>query len=94
MKKIYYTDHLKLRLKFRKIPYELPKKIYQTSKERYFDKETDNFVAIKSINHKGKVRELVLVYEETLKEISLITVHPLKKYQKISRIKLGRWKKL
>jgi len=37
---------------------------------------------------------LVLVYEEKLNEINLITIHPLKNYQKISRIKQGRWKKL
>jgi len=58
MKKIFYTQHLKLRLEFREIPYELPKRIYQTSKEKYFNKETHNFIAVKRVKYKSKIREL------------------------------------
>ena len=43
---IIYTDHLRLRMKLRGIPHELPKKIYLEAKERYsgeYDsKETRN----------------------------------------------------
>jgi hypothetical protein len=91
---IHYSQHLELRLKLREIPYALPKEICQTSKEKYFDKETNKKVAIKRVKYKGKLREMTLVYEETLKEINLITIHPLKVHQKISRIKSERWRKL
>jgi len=33
MKRINYTAHLELRLKLRDIPYDLPAKIYKSSKE-------------------------------------------------------------
>lgn len=94
MQEIIYTQHLKLRLSLREIPYSLPKKIYQTSKQRYFDKETFKKVAIKKVKFKNKLREMAVIYEEINNQINLITIHPLKNYQKISRIKSGRWQKL
>ncbi|MCD6500700.1 hypothetical protein J7K42_01635 [bacterium] len=94
MKKVFYTAHLKFRLKTREIPYSLPKKIYQTSKEHYFDKETLKKVAVKKVKFKKRLREMAVIYEEINSQINLITIHPLKNYQKISRIKSGRWQKL
>lgn len=94
MKRIFYTSHLKFRLKLREIPFSLPKKIYQTSKEHYFDKETFKKVAVKKVKFKKRLREMAVIYEEINSQINLITIHPLKNYQKISRIKLGRWQKL
>jgi hypothetical protein len=94
MKKILYSSHLILRLKLREIPYSLPKKIYQTSKEHYFDRETGKKIAIGKVRYKNKLREMTVVYEEINEQINLITIHPLKKYQKLSRINSGRWQKL
>jgi len=94
MKKIVYSSHLIFRLKLREIPYDLPREIYQSSKEYYFDKETSKRVAIKKIKFKNKLREIAVIYEEMNNQINLITIHPLKNYQKISRIKSGRWQKL
>jgi biotin synthase-related radical SAM superfamily protein len=94
MKKIIYSPHLIFRLKWREIPYNLPREIYQTSKEHYFDRGTLKRVAIKKIKFKNKLREIALIYEEINNQINLITIHPLKKYQKISRIKSGRWQKI
>ena len=94
MKKIVYSPHLLLRLKLREIPYPLPKEIYQTSKEHYFDRETLKKVAVKRVKYKNKLREMAVVYEEINNQINLITIHPLKDYQKISRINSGRWRKL
>ena len=94
MRKIVYSSHLILRLKLRGIPYYLPKKIYQTSREHYFDKETLKRVTIKEVKFKNKLREMAVIYEEINNQIYLITIHPLKNYQKISRIKSGRWQKL
>lgn len=51
-------------------------------------------VAIKIIKFKNKLREIAVIYEEINEQINLITIHPLKNYQKISRIKSGRWVKI
>lgn len=94
MKKIIYSFHLLFRLKFREIPYFLPKKIYQDAKEHYFDKETFKRIAVKKIKFKNKSREMAVIYEEKDNRINLITIHPLKKHQKISRVKSGRWQRI
>jgi hypothetical protein len=94
MKKIVYSPHLIFRLKLREIPYFLPRKIYQTSKEHYFDTETQKKIAVVKTRYKNKLREMAVIYEEMNDQIILITIHPLKKYQKLNRIKLGRWQKL
>ncbi|MEK7542419.1 MAG: hypothetical protein AAB524_01830 [Patescibacteria group bacterium] len=41
-----------------------------------------------------RIREFVVVYEETDQEVRLITIHPLKPYQKFGRIQSKRWQKL
>ena len=94
MKKVIYSPHLTFRLKFRGIPDELPKTIYLTSKERYFDKDTFKKVAVKRVKSKARVREMAVIYGEVNGQANLITIHPLKKYQKYNRVKSGRWVKL
>ncbi|MEA3344147.1 MAG: hypothetical protein U9Q16_00470 [Patescibacteria group bacterium] len=94
MKKIIYSQHLILRLKIREIPYSLPKRIFQTSKENYFDRETLKKIIVEEIEFKGKYREIAVIYEETDEQINLITIHPLKSDQKLSRIQSGRWQKI
>lgn len=94
MKVINYSAHLELRLKLREIPYNLPKNIYKTATEIYFDNETQNFIAVKKVRYKNKIREMALAYNKLPNEILLITIHPLKIYQKISRINSSRWTKI
>ena len=91
-----YTSHLEFRLKLRKIPYDLPRKIYQIAKERYYDDLTKHYVAVYKIEFKGKDRDMALVYDKRkdLDLAELITIHPIKPYQKHSRINSGRWRKL
>lgn len=91
---VVYSSHLELRLKLRSINRELPKLIYKTSKERYFDTMTKMSIAVDKAIYKSKKRDIAVTYKETLDKVILITIHPLKPNQKSSRIKLGRWKKL
>ena len=93
MKSVIYSSHLLFRLSFRGIPRTLPKRIFETSKERYFDTETLKFIAVKILKYKGKVREMALIYEEDNEKVVLISIHPLKILQKSNRIKSGRWTK-
>ncbi|MEK6646979.1 MAG: hypothetical protein AABY84_09935 [Candidatus Firestonebacteria bacterium] len=93
-KKIVYTQHLQLRIKFREIDNELPYKIYRTSTEKYFDYNTNYYIAVSNVHYKGKMREMAIVYEETINEIKIITMHPLKLYEKMNRINRGRWRKI
>lgn len=90
-KEIRYSSHIKLRLKIRNIPYELPSKIYHSPMERYFDKAVGRGIAIRTVRYKGKMREMMIVYEEHKEYVAIVTIHPLKKNQKDNRIQIGRW---
>jgi len=92
--KIIYTSHLEFRLKMRNISYDLPKRIFQYSDEHYYDILTKHYIAVHQIESSGKIREMALTYDKKGIYIEIVTVHPIKPYQKISRIKSGRWKKL
>ena len=93
-KRVEYTSHLKLKMEIRNIPKTLPGRIYKEAKERYLDTETSYHIASKKAMYKNKMRDMIVVFEELTDVIRIITVHPLKSYQKEARIKTGRWKKL
>ncbi len=92
--RIVYSEHLKRRLSIRRIPKELPKIIFYEYDEKYFDYETGNFVLIKKVEFLQKPRDMMIVYEEEHNKVEIITIHPLKKFQKENRIKTGRWKRI
>ena len=91
---IIYTAHLEFRLKIRNIPYDLPRKIFEQAKEHYYDGLTKHYIAIHKIRFEGKLKEMALTYDKKKDSIELVTVHPIKPYQKYNRINSGRWKKL
>ena len=91
--KIVYTKHLKLRLEIREIEYTVPQQIYERSKEKYFDTITEYCIAVGRIYYKEKLREMAVVYEKIADEIRIVTVYPLRSYEKLSKIKTGRWQK-
>lgn len=93
---LIYTSHLEFRLKTRKIPYDLPRRIFQQARERYFDNLTKHYIAIHRVEFNGKIREMALTYDKRidLDLMEIITIHPIKPYQKRSRINSGRWRKL
>ena len=94
MKKIIYTEHLKIRIGLRQIPKGLPKEIYLTPDERYYDSSTRYRIALKKMEYIGRNRDIIVCYEEAEDKVDIITIHPLKTYQKLQRVKSGRWKKI
>jgi hypothetical protein len=90
-KRIRYAEHLHLRLALRKIPQQLPRRIYQRAKERFFDTATRNFVAVTRARYAGKIREMAVSFAEDEEIVTLITIHPLHGHQKTNRIASGRW---
>lgn len=91
---IIYTAHLKFRLKVRNIPSSLPKKVFKEAKEHYYDNLTSHYVAIHKFEFNNKMKEFAVTYDRKGDVIEIITIHPLKPYQKITRINLGRWRKI
>ena len=92
--KIIYTPHLKFRLKLRGIPSHLPKTIFKEAKEHYYDNLTRHYVAVHKLTFNNKLREIAVTYDKKEEVIEIITIHPLKIYQKITRINSGRWRRI
>lgn len=78
----------------RKIEYDLPRKIFEQSDERYFDKETGYSVATMKVEIYNKTREVMVAYVVEGETAKLLTIHPLKEGQKENRVNAGRWRKL
>jgi len=93
-KDIVYSLHLQLRMKIREIDSELSREIYQKGQEKYFDVKTGYRVVIGKAYYRDKLREMAVVYEETEDEVIIITIYPLKLYEKISKTRTGRWQKI
>ena len=72
----------------------MPEIIFNEYDEKYFDYATGNFVLIKKVEFLQKPRDMMIVYEEEHDKVEIITIHPLKKFQKENRIKTGRWKRI
>lgn len=92
--KVIYTDHLRFRMKLRGIPQGLPSEIWREARERYYDQATGHWVAVMALKIKERIREWALSYDEKEDGIHLITVHPIKELQKLTRIKTGRWRRV
>ncbi len=92
--RIQYSEHIKNRLSLRKIEYDLPKRIFEQSNERYFDKETGHLIAILKVELYNKIREVTIAYVMEGDYVKFLTIHPLKEGQKENRVKTGRWRKI
>ena len=92
--KVEYSEHIKNRLRFRKIDYNLPKQIFEESEDKFFDTETGHFIAVMNVNLYNKSREVMVAYTFHEDYVKLLTIHPLKEGQKENRINTGRWRKI
>jgi hypothetical protein len=91
---IEYSKHLRQRLLLRRIEYELPKRIFEDSKEKYLDEETGHFIATGKVELYNKVREVMIAYVIEDNVVKILTIHPLQEGQKENRLKSGRWRKV
>jgi len=81
-------------LQIRRIPRQIPARIYREADERFLDSATHHEIAVKRVVFKGKPREMMVVYDRIGRLIELVTIHPLRPEQKQTRIASGRWKPL
>jgi len=91
---VTYSKHLIFRLELRNIAYELPKIIFEESKEKYWDAETGHNIAVMNVDLYGKKRDVMIAYTISENEATILTIHPLQEAQKEKRVLLERWRKL
>jgi hypothetical protein len=88
---IVYSDHLKLRLKARRVDQSLPREVVRSPKHLFYDTVTRRHVAIGLVKYAGKKRPMAVVYDMIGERIVAITVHPIRPGEIKSRVKKGRW---
>ena len=93
MENIIYTDHLKLRLKIRKIPNEYPKLIYKEPDQIFYDVYEDNLIAVKKLKYNNKLRNMMIAYEKEGDNVDIITIHPITGERIKNRLLNKRWVK-
>lgn len=91
MTNIIYTEHLKLRLKIRKIPYEYPEIIFNNPEQKFFDKVEETYIAIKKLVYNRKERNMMIAYEKNGNDVEIVTIHPIREEKIINRTISGRW---
>lgn len=91
---VIYDDHLKERLKERRIPEAWPREIIEQPEERYRDTLTGVYVAVAKRWYKGREREIAVSYVEQDQGYKAITIHPIRSEQKRNRVDRGRWVKV
>lgn len=91
---IRYSGHLKLRLKMRGIPEDMPRIIFLRARKRFLDMATNLEIAVLLTDYLGKRRQVAVAYRKEGNITRLITIHPLKLRQLDNRLRSGRWKAL
>lgn len=91
MMKLIYTDHLKLRLRIRKIPENYPKDIYESPEQSFYDNSEGKFIRIKKLYYNKKERNMMIVFNKSGSEIEIITIHPITDEKIINRVMSNRW---
>ena len=89
--RVVYTDHLKLRLRARRIPERMPERIYREAKERYYDHATFRHIAVMSVIYHRRRRKMMIAYDEFLDRVEIVTIHPITNRQIGERVLAGRW---
>ncbi len=88
---VRFTDHLKVRLHIRRVPEDYPRLVYQEPEERYYDTEEGRFIAIKRLFYNGKVRPMMIAYEEGDSVAVIVTIHPMTEEKIVNRLIRARW---
>lgn len=89
--KIIYREHLRRRLKERKIPKSYPKRIFLNSRQRFFDTGTNHHIAVDELEYADKLKSLAVSYDIIGSQIELITIHPISDTEILNRVESGRW---
>lgn len=92
--RIVYTKHLRLRLKVRLIPFNLPRIVVSEADEFFFDRITETYIAIKKFPRMQLPNEYMVAFGIVGNNCHMITIHPLRFRQKANRIVSKRWQRI
>ncbi|MBI3323194.1 MAG: DUF4258 domain-containing protein [Candidatus Omnitrophica bacterium] len=88
-----WTEHARFRMHLRRIPKAVVEKVLAAPLVEATDTLTGNRVAVGEVFYAGKIRFIVVVFEEMAEGIRVVTVHPIRASQYRMRLHSGRWKR-
>lgn len=89
--KIIFTDHIKTRLKQRRISAKIVEEIFKQNLENYWDNLRNHYIVIGEVNYQGETRKLLVAYDKIGDIAEAVTIHPITDEQVKQRINSGRW---
>ncbi len=89
--KLVFTDHLKTRLKQRKISSRLVRDVFKQDAEKYWDKLRDHHIIVGNISYKGATGKVLIAYDKIDETLEIITIHTITEVQIKQRLSSGRW---
>ena len=88
----HFSRHFEQQMVSREFNRDIISYIFGQADDHYYDTTEGTFAAVKSMLHKGAIRDILLVYRvDNDGSIVLITIHPLRPNQKERRIQSSRW---
>lgn len=86
-----YSDHVKRRMRERKITQAIVTSVLGKPKHKFIDSETGYIVYTKELVFRGKKRPIAVSVDETTEIATIVTVHPIRERDIISRTENRRW---
>jgi hypothetical protein len=90
-KPVRYSDHLEDRLVLRHIERGLPERIIRQAQRSFTDTATGYRIAVATVVYRGADHLMMVVFEETEREIIAVSIHPLEERDVERKIRNGRW---
>jgi hypothetical protein len=88
---IRYSQHLQFKLGTRRIPSDLPGRIYRESRQRYFNHYSIRHIAVMETLFQQRRTLMMIAYDQFPDYVEIITIHPITKAQIQDRVQRGRW---
>lgn len=89
--KLIFTDHLKTRLRQRKIPLKIVRQIFSQTQEFFYDTLRKHHIVVSTVIYNRKPRKVLAAYDKIDQTAEIITIHPITDKEIEGRLESGRW---
>ena len=89
--RLIFTDHLKTRLKQRKISAKFVREVFKQNPEKYWDTLRKHNVIVGDIFYEGSTRKVLVAYDTIGNTVEVITIHKVTEEQIKQRLNSRRW---
>lgn len=88
---IKYSRHLQFKITVRKIPEDMPKRIYRECRQRYYNHQSLRHIAVMEVYYNRRRTLMMIAYDQYSDHVEILTIHPITKRQVRDRLQTGRW---